>query len=231
MSKIFKFGHRGASGHFPENTMLAFNKALEMGCDGVELDGSFTSDGHVVIIHDETLDRTTNGKGLVIETSLKNIQKLDAGQKEKVPTMEHTLDWAKQKSCLVNFEIKDSNMVDKVAHAIISRRLQNQVFVTSFLHPEIVKLKNKNPGLKAGFIFDHYPLRPFQIVKQAKENNLTVLSMKAEWVFKWVGENIIDLAHDAGLKVHIWGANDKSSVSRMQAMNVDAIITNYPELL
>ncbi|MFZ2253540.1 MAG: glycerophosphodiester phosphodiesterase family protein [Minisyncoccia bacterium] len=231
MPQILKFGHRGDSGNFPENTMLAFNKALKKGCDGVELDGSLTKDGRVVIIHDEMLDRTTNSKGLVIETSFDEIRKLDAGQGQTVPTMEEVLDWAKAKGCLINFELKDRDMIDIVGQAISERNLERQVFVTSFLHDEIVEFKKRYSSIQVGFIFDHCPLKPNQMVRDAKENGVYILSMKSEWIFKWRGENIVNLAHGAGLKVHIWGVNDAPSIARMKAMDVDALIGNYPGLL
>ncbi|MCG2692635.1 hypothetical protein L6279_00805 [Candidatus Parcubacteria bacterium] len=211
--------------------MLAFNKALEMGCDGVELDGLLTKDKQVVIIHDQTLNRTTNGKGLVCEANLSEIKALDAGQCEKVPTMEEILAWAQKNSCLVNLELKDRGMINMVGKAILEKKLERQVFVTSFLLDEIAKFKKKFPNIQVGFIFDHCPWRPQRMVREAKAVGVYILSLKAKWIFKMRGKYIVKLAHNFGLKVHVWNVDDKSSAERMKAIGVDGLISNCPEIL
>ncbi|RLG46262.1 MAG: glycerophosphodiester phosphodiesterase, partial [Thermoproteota archaeon] len=102
---FFVVGHRGASAYEPENTVRSIRRAFEMGADAVEVDARVSKDGHVVIIHDETVDRTTNGTGLVSELSLEEIRALDAGKGEKIPTLQEVLEEIRGKGCLF-LEIK-----------------------------------------------------------------------------------------------------------------------------
>lgn len=103
---VINYAHRGASGYCPENTMASFRKAVELGCDGVETDVQMTSDGVMVLIHDEMVDRTTDGKGLVKSFSYKALRSLNAGDNEAIPTAEELLIFAKENNIRINFELK-----------------------------------------------------------------------------------------------------------------------------
>lgn len=140
-NNILVFGHRGLKAFYPENTMISFQKALEAGVDGIELDINMTKDGHLVIIHDTSVDRTTNGSGLVQNHTLRELKELDAGshfswefKNEKIPTFEEFLDLVKYKDILLNVEIKDyrESVVDKTISMLEEYHLSDKYVITSF---------------------------------------------------------------------------------------------------
>lgn len=140
-NNILVFGHRGIKAFCPENTMISFQKAIEAGVDGIEMDINMTKDGHLVVIHDTSVNRTTNGSGLVQDISLKELKELDAGshfstdfKNEKIPTFEEFLDLVKDKNILLNVEIKDYrlNVVDKTIKMLEDYKLTDRYVITSF---------------------------------------------------------------------------------------------------
>src|ERR671938_850947 len=104
--RVWVVGHRGAMGHCPENTLASFERGLELGADWIELDVHLSRDGALIVIHDETLDRTTNGHGLVRERTLAELRQLDAGQGQRIPTLDEVLEWARAHETIVDIEIK-----------------------------------------------------------------------------------------------------------------------------
>jgi glycerophosphoryl diester phosphodiesterase len=117
MNKILKIGHRGAKGYEPENTLVSFEKAIEMGADGIELDVHLSLDGHLIVIHDETIDRTTNGKGVVNQMTLQELKSFTINRKYTIPTLEEVLDLVNQR-CFVNIELKNQDTAEKVVQLI-----------------------------------------------------------------------------------------------------------------
>src|SRR3989344_4626849 len=114
MSRVLRIAHRGASGHKPENTLAAFAKALEIGVDIIELDVRVCKTGELVVFHDMALERTTNGNGLVADTSLEELKKLDAGGGEQVPTLKEVIDLV-NKRVVLNIEMKGKGVVEQLA--------------------------------------------------------------------------------------------------------------------
>src|SRR5207302_6350972 len=104
--RVWVVGHRGAMGYCPENTMASFERGLELGADWIELDVHLSRDGALIVIHDETLDRTTNGHGLVRDHSLSELKALDAGDGQRIPTLDEVLDWARRANTVVDIEVK-----------------------------------------------------------------------------------------------------------------------------
>ncbi|MCY8278315.1 glycerophosphodiester phosphodiesterase family protein, partial [Bacillus inaquosorum] len=147
MTKIF--AHRGASGQFPENTMLAFEKGIEAGADGIELDVQLTKDGRIVVIHDERLDRTTSLKGFVKDTAYDVIKTANAAANHnqmdndiKVPLLEDVLSWAEKKNFLINIELKNSviryeGMEEKVLKAVKRFNIEERIILSTFNHESL----------------------------------------------------------------------------------------------
>ena len=158
------FAHRGFSGQYPENTMLAFKKAWEAGADGIELDVQMTKDGQVVVIHDEKVDRTTNGSGNVRDLTLAELRKLDASYiytgkmgVNPVPTFEEYCAWVAGTDLVTNIELKTGvypypGIEAKVWELIQKYHLENKVIISSFNHYSILRMKELAPELPYGLL-------------------------------------------------------------------------------
>ncbi|MEM2727493.1 MAG: glycerophosphodiester phosphodiesterase family protein, partial [Candidatus Bathyarchaeia archaeon] len=126
-----RIGHRGAKGYEPENTILSFKRALELGVNAIEFDVRRTKDGEIVVIHDAEVDRTTNGKGLVGELTLSEIKSLSTEKGEKIPTLEEALDFLDRKSKIF-IEIKEVGIEEKVLEIVRRKGLEDNVIIISF---------------------------------------------------------------------------------------------------
>ena len=151
---MLKIGHRGAMGHEPENTLCSFQKALELGVDMIELDVYVLKTGELVVIHDDKVDRTTNGHGYVIDKSFKEIRSLDAGQGEKIPTLNEVFGLV-DKKVPINVELKGEGTAIPVAKLIeqyINDKgwTEEHFLVSSFDHPELKKFKELKPNIRIG---------------------------------------------------------------------------------
>jgi len=151
------FAHRGYCAKYPENTLLSFAKALETGCDGIELDTHLSADGAVVVCHDEAVDRTTNGKGLIKDMTLAQLKALDAGRGERIPTLDEYFDLVEKTPVVTNIELKNSvfryeGMEEKVIAMIRKRGLENRIIFSSFNHYSILQCKALAPEIRCGFL-------------------------------------------------------------------------------
>jgi len=231
------FAHRGASAHAPENTLAAFELALAQGADGIELDAKLSADGHVVIIHDATVDRTTDRQGRVKDMSLAELRSLDAGgffaeqyHGEKVPTLEEVFETL-GKRIFVNVELTNYNtpgdyLVESVCMLVKKCGLQKQVLFSSFFASNLSKARGLLPevprGLLAfngllgawarsfGFAFGRY---------QALHPNL-----------KDVTPQQVQRVHRLKRRVHVWTVNTAEDMRRLFNWDVDAIFTDDPQL-
>ncbi len=223
--------HRGASHETPENTMIAYVKALEAGAGAAELDVHQTADGELVLMHDDTVDRTTNGTGSVWELTLKELRSLDAGswfddsfRGEPVPTLREIVRFAKGRIVL-NIEVKVSReepgIAEKVIGIVRDERIERDCFITSFDRHTVEEIKRLAPYLRVGFIFGRdYPEDVFDGVWEILSCNVGI-----------VDSVFVARAHQAGKEVHVWTVNDEVTMRRLLALGVDSIITNRPALL
>lgn len=179
---VLRIGHRGATGHAPENTLASFRKAVELGCDMTELDVHVCASGEVVVIHDEKVDRTTNGKGLISELSLAELKRLDAGEGEEIPTLEEVLGVLTDK-IMLNIELKGLGTAKPVHELIRKTGWRNEnLTVTSFnwdmlsdyteLDPEarigVLTFKNHNEALRYAEIIKAYSVNPYHMLLRGK---------------------------------------------------------------
>ena len=232
----FVVGHRGASGHAPENTLASFSLAIEMGADAVEFDVHQTSDNMVVVIHDEALDRTTDGKGMVISTSLQEIKRLDAGRwygetfsGERVPTLEEALSHVCSRAIAL-VEVKHSSdfypgMEENIVKAVSGNRdwLRSSIFI-SFDPSIILRLKELNREITTGLLtLDP----PEEYLELAKEFGASALFPRWEKM----KPDSVKLVHEGGYTVHPWVMDREEDIVRVLEMRPDSLSSNFPDRL
>ena len=209
--KFLCIAHRGASFYEPENTLRAFKRAMEMGCDGIELDVRKSKDGKIVVIHDETVDRTTNGKGRVSEMTLEELKKLDAGKGEKIPLLEEVLQQVN--SPLYFVEVKEGGYESEIVNLVRNLgKIDEVVFVSS--NQESLKRIGESGGRHLGLILT-------SLVKAKFEYILPHFSLV----------NRITVSQFKGSKIIPWVINDIESLERMIGLGVDGIVTDKPDLM
>lgn len=228
--------HRGFSGKYPENTMIAFEKAIEEKCDGIETDVQLTKDGEMVLCHDELLDRTTNGSGLILDYTFEEIRKLNAaynfkGKKleEKIPTLRELLELAKEKGIILNLELKNSiidyeGLEEKVIELVHFYNLEEKVIISSFNHYSVKKCKEISPEIATGILYDSVL---YNVGKYAKE----IGADGCHPLFYTLKPYIVEDIKKRGLKINTYTVNEKKYMEMMIDMGIDGIITNYPDVL
>ncbi|WP_291255486.1 glycerophosphodiester phosphodiesterase [Fusobacterium sp.] len=234
MSKIF--AHRGFSSKYPENTMLAFKKAIEIGVDGIELDVQLTKDGVPVIIHDETLERTTDGQGNIIDFTYDEISKLDASYKfknlnivNKIPTLNEYFDFVKDYNIVTNLELKTSvieyfGIEEKVFELIKKYKLENNIIISSFNHYSVLRFKKLAPNIKCGFLTESWLI---DAGKYTQKNRVECYHP----YFKNLTPEVIKELKSSNIEINTWTVNKKRDMEYLIKQNIDVIITNHPDLL
>lgn len=231
------YAHRGYSGKYPENTMLAFRKAVEVGCDGVEMDVQLSKDGEVVIIHDELLDRTTDGKGYVKDYTLAELKKFDASKVrpgeygfQEIPTFDEFCAWLKETDIVANVELKTSIIyypeIEKKCVDIIRKyHIENKIIFSSFNHLSIVKTKELIPEIPVGALVEI-------------EGLMYAGYYGEQFGFRYyhpdfclLSEAAVKECKEHGVGINVWTVNDLDSFEKLVEWDVDGVITNYPQVL
>lgn len=227
-------GHRGARGHAPENTMASFQAALDMGADGIELDVQMTKDGKVVVCHDHSLERTSNGSGWLVEHTREELRALDFGSwfspqfaGEKIPTLREVLQWAAPTRLIVNVEIKNGPVIyegieEKVSALIRECRMVERVIVSSFYHPSLLKMKQLDPMIKTGLLYASRPVDPWLQLRVTDTDNLHPL-------WHYVDAAWASGTRPHGAKIFTWTINELRDWEHIKNMGVDGIMTDYPD--
>lgn len=227
--------HRGASGNAPENTMAAFQLAVDEGADGIELDVHLSKDGEIVVIHDDTLNRTTNGTGNVHEKDLAELKTYDAGSwfdpkfsEERIPLLQEVIDILPE-SVFLNIEIKNSPIVhtgieQKLVDLLEKNNRLNDTIISSFDHESLYTIKKLAPELKIGIIYNVNFANTLEYVKTFKEAEVYSLHPN----YKIIYNRDIDPFLDAGLQVYPYTINDEQLAKDLHAKGVNGLITNYP---
>jgi glycerophosphoryl diester phosphodiesterase len=223
--KLFCFGHRGADGHEPENTVRSVRRALELGADGVEVDVHFV-DGQLVVIHDDTLERTTNGHGRVMKKSFEYLRSLDAGRGERIPTLAEIFDTVDRRA-VINVELKGPHTAAPVAALIadyVDRRgwSFDDFLVSSFDHIRLSEVKLLRPEIRTGALIGR---TPYGLAKFAEA--LGAWSLHAGK--RCVTPELVADARQRGLKVFVYTVNEPEDIARMQALGVDGVFSDFPE--
>ena len=218
---MLKIGHRGACGHAPENTLASSQKAIALGCDGFEFDVQLTKDGEPVVIHDETLERTTNGKGMVCDFTFAELQKLDAGNGEKIPHLREALALANARVHLY-IEAKAQGAVDAILAATKGTTSYEHFTLLAFNHTELLRAKTIDANVQTCALFECIPARLAEIAVDAK----------ASAIGPYIGcinQTLVGDAHARGLKVFTWTANAHADIIKAKNLSVDGIISDFPE--
>lgn len=237
MKKPLNIAHRGFSGKYPENTMLAFEKAVEAGCDGIETDVQLTKDNIPVICHDENLDRTTNGQGLIAEYTFEELRSLDAGIKFgtefrglKIPSLDEFLDYVKDKDLYINLELKNGiilydNLEDIVINKIYEYKLKKNVILSSFNHYSMVKCKKIDSTIKTGLLYEAGLYEP-----QIYAGYVGTDAVHPQF-FSVLHKTVVDGIKKEGLEINTYTVNDERYMEVLISLGVDGIITNFPDKL
>ena len=214
-------GHRGAMACAPENTLLSIHKAMELGADWVEIDVHLV-DEHLIVIHDETLDRTTNGRGHLADYTFQEIRALDAGLGQKIPTLQEALEVTAGVVGL-NIELK-GNGTAKALISLLEKvpEIQKQnIIVSSFLMAELSEVFCLDKRLKIGVLVGNHMNQSIRWANKLKAFSIHLSLHKV--TSKWVKR-----AHDSGLKVYVYTVNNVKDIKRMEQLGVDGVFSDNP---
>ncbi|OPX19621.1 MAG: hypothetical protein BZ151_08280 [Desulfobacca sp. 4484_104] len=216
-------GHRGAPAYEPENTLRSVRRALEMGVEAVEIDVQLSRDGRLAVIHDETVDRTTNGTGRVRDLTWEELRRLDAGQGERIPALEEIVESVRGRVHLV-VELKQPEAVTALAQFFQEHALFDDAHAISFWHPAVKALRQLEPRIKTGVLLVGHPVDPVALARAADAEAL-VLN------FAFVNRELVHTAKAAGLMVFIWNIDTIELLKPFLELELDGIGSNRPDVL
>lgn len=242
--KPLNIAHRGASGHAPQNTLAAFILAADMGADGIELDVHLSADGEVVVIHDDTVDATTDGHGQVSRMTLAELKRLDAGcrfrasvsyppDQGRIPTLQEVFDVVGHRLTMINVEIKVEqgyHPLDQEAETvrlIEDCGMLNKVIISSFSLTSLKRVRRLNPHIPLGLLYAHVQTALFPAAAGLLGTPFDALHPQ----FTLVNVDMVQQARRRGQRVHAWTVNQPADMRRMLDCDLDGIITNYPDVL
>jgi glycerophosphoryl diester phosphodiesterase len=210
--------------------MTSFERALELGADWIELDVHLSRDDALIVIHDETLERTTNGHGLVREHTLAELRTLDAGDGQTIPTLDEVLTWAHERGTTVDIEIKNApiyyeGIEQRVVSTLDRLAMTEQVIVISFDHAAVKRVKSLDGRIATGVLYACRPTDAGLGLAHAAGADAVL----PHWAY--VTRADVSAAHEAGLSVAPWATSDPEIMRTLIADGVDAIATNHPDLL
>ncbi len=217
---IYNIGHRGAAGLEPENTLRSFRRAATEGADAIELDLRLTRDGHLVVLHDADVDRTTGGSGPVADMTLDEIKHLDAGLGERIPAFEEVLETI---HLPIHAELKAVEAAEPLAALIRNRRLAGRVTPISFAPEALRRVKLSLPDLPVGLILSGGSPG----LTEARSVGASLVSPQAAYL----DAAMVEGYRRAGLRVTTWTVNESEEMRRVLRLGVDGIVTDRPDLL
>ena len=233
-----RIAHRGASGSAPENTLPAFERAVQIGVDAIEIDVHGTSDGHTVVIHDASMDRTTNRSGPIRELTLEQIRAADAGSwfhsdfaGAKVPLLEEAIEVTRHRALLL-VEIKADFMAERVLQTVDEMDASSQIVIQSFSAETIRRVKVLNPSIPVALLKGKLPTTPSRV--RARRMVKEVLAAGANALAVWhatLTPQFYEEMRKRAISVWAWTVDEEVIIKDMVQMGVQGIITNHPERL
>lgn len=228
------WAHRGAAGYAPENTLESFELAVRQGADGVELDVQMTKDGELVVIHDEEIDRVSNGSGLVKDFSLKELKQLNFNRTRpeyeyvQIPTLQEVYELLKPAGVAINVELKTGiyfypGIGQKVLSLAEEMEMKGRIWYSSFNHMTLTTLKRMDPTIRTGILYEDGWLN---VPEYAEKIGVDALH-PAYYNLQYPG--VVKEAKSKGLKLHVWTVDDERVMKYLIKEGIDAIITNYPD--
>lgn len=235
MKNIKVWAHRGASGYAPENTLPAFAKAIEMQADGIELDVQMTKDGELVVIHDETLERVSGVKGWIKDVTYEELRNLNVNLRfpeygqVTIPTLREVYEIILPTQMVINVELKNGvifypELEEKVFALTKEMGMWDRVLFSSFNHYSVVKMKEMDPTAKVGFL---YADGIIDMPKYAVKYHVEALH-PALYNLQFPG--MVQECKEMGIQIHSWTVNEVEHMHMLCQFQVDAIITNYPDV-
>jgi glycerophosphoryl diester phosphodiesterase len=235
MKKTSVWAHRGASGYAPENTLEAFQKAIDMKADGIELDVQMTKDGQLVILHDETVNRVSDASGWVKDYTYEDIKKLNVNKKfpefgrVRIPTLQEVYLLMKDTELMINVELKNGivfydNLEEKVMELTRKLGLEERIIYSSFNHYSVMRLKKLDPCVKTGFLYEDGYL---DMPEYAAKHGVKALHPA---FYNLQYPDFIKDCKAGGILVRTWTVNEPEDMKMLCNHELDAMITNYPDL-
>lgn len=217
-------GHRGAMGLEPENTLRSFKKALDLGVDGLEFDVQ-NIHGELLVFHDESLERTTNGEGKLLNHSVEALRKLDAGKGEQIPTLAEVVELIGNQA-FINIELKGfdtASLVMKLVRMLDRKRFKKEQFIiSSYLFSELSLVHELDPEIRLGVIADEYPT-----IAQEFADEIDAYSFHPSYSI--LNQSLVDDAHNNGMKVYVHTVNDLDKINHSRTLGVDGVFTDFPD--
>lgn len=245
MSYINVISHRGANVYAPQNTLPAFQRALDIGVDGFETDVHLSQDGTLVLCHNYTIDKTSNGKGSISQMSIGQLKAHDFGTYfspkfagTQIPTLREFLELIKQNGGLrvLNIELKspranETSIVRDTIDMVKEFDLFDSLILSSFDPKLLVEAKRIDPTVKTGFLYSpnskvifRVYRNPLEVAKELKADALHPFSM-------YVNAELVRKTHEAGMTMNVWTVNSPRAIKRFASFGVDGIITDYPDVV
>jgi glycerophosphoryl diester phosphodiesterase len=232
------YAHRGASHDAPANTLAAFNLAAELGADGIELDVHLSKDGEAVVIHDFSLDATTDGRGQVGDHSLAQLRELDAGSwfdvafaGQRIPTLQEVVDTVGHR-LLMNIELKtkswrNEGLVAEVVRIVEDNNLSDRVVISSFNPIVLRRVRQANPKIPLGLLYS--PDQALHLRRGWPRHLVQVEALHPH--YSLAGSGYARWAKEKGYRLHVWTVDDPAVMRELVQSGVDIIITNRPDVL
>ena len=234
-TKPLVWAHRGASGYAPENTLAAFQKAVDLDADGVELDIQLSKDDQIVVIHDETIDRTSDGKGWVKDYTLEELRAFNYNRTKPeykhadIPTMREVFELLKPTGLFINIEIKTGVVFyEKIEEKILALTkemgMEDRVCYSSFNHYTVTRIHELKPDAEVGFL---YADGPIDMPSYGVKHGVNALHPA---LYNLQYDGFVKECKEKGLKLNVWTVNERPYMEMCCQYGVDAIITNYPDI-
>ena len=234
MKQMKVWAHRGASGYMPENTMEAFELAIEQKADGIELDVQLSRDGEIMVLHDESVDRVTNSSGLLKDLTFSQLKELSINPGKapeklyRIPTLAEVLDLMRHTDMKINIELKNSiflyeGMEEKVITLVKDLGMEEQVIYSSFNHYSLRKIREMEPEAETGLLMcDGW----IDVASYGKKVGVNALHPA---VYHLQYPDFVKNCREQGLKLHVWTVNQPEHFAMVKEADADAVITNYPD--
>jgi glycerophosphoryl diester phosphodiesterase len=217
---VLRIGHRGAAGHEPENTLRGFEAAVALGADMVELDVHLCASGELVVIHDETVDRTTNGSGTVAGMTLSELRSLDAGKGERIPTLAEVFSTLRGRAG-VNIELKGVGTAEPV-HDYLKGVHAGNVIVTSFDWKMLARMRELSEEVRIGPLVYEDMAEALAVAEEIEAYSVNPYHRK-------IDAGYVAEAHGSGLRVYPWTVNEARDIGRVIGLSVDGVISDFPD--
>jgi len=220
---MLKVGHRGAAGHVAENTLAGIQRAIALGVDFVELDVVASRDGRLVVFHDRRLERMTNGRGFVAETTFADLRKLTVAGGHQIPTLEEVLDLTAGKTGLM-LELKAPGLPQALSEAVARHGFPGPLICASFFHQDLLRVRQLQPKAQTLALTVGNPVQPAAFALDARATHVGA-------AFDFLTKSFVDGLHAAGLQVFAFTVNDPADIRWITSLGVDGVVSDFPDRL